>query len=339
MDRKQIIRVIALFVFLAFLYFVREILYPIIIAIILFYLLNPLVDKFSSSRPKGFGLNRTLSVLLAFVISLIFVILFFSFIVPPFAREFEGLAGNFPAYVSSAENIVENVRDWYQAVEIPPQVEAVVSDSLQNILNYMLDFAQQTAIAFAGTLSQFIYLITIPILAFYLLRDKEKIYKGIIGTLPQGHQNKTRRILSQVNSMLYNYFKGVFLLCLLVGTLCGAGLFLLGVKYFLILGLIAAITEFIPVIGPFIGAVPAVVIAFLGSPASALYVIALYLAIQSVENSILVPRVLGEKIHLHPVTVMLSILVLGKLIGGWGLFFAAPLAAIIKILYSELRKA
>jgi predicted PurR-regulated permease PerM len=338
MDRKQIIRVIALFVFLAFLYFVREVLYPVIIALILFYLLDPLVKRFSGPRPGGLGLNRTLSVLLAFVLSLVFVILFFSFVVPPFAREFEGLAENFPAYVASAENILGNIRDWYKAVEIPPQVETVISDSLQNILNYMLDFAQQTAVAFAGMLSQFIYLITIPILAFYLLRDKEKIYQGIIGTLPQGHQNKTRRILSQINSMLYNYFKGVFLLCLLVGTLCGAGLFLLGVKYFLILGLIAAITEFIPVIGPFIGAVPAVVIAFLGSPVSALYAVALYIGIQSIENSILVPRVLGEKINLHPVTVILAILVLGKLIGGWGLFFAAPLAAIIKILYSELRK-
>ncbi|MFH2034288.1 MAG: AI-2E family transporter, partial [Candidatus Margulisiibacteriota bacterium] len=184
--------------------------------------------------------------------------------------------------------------------------------------------------------SQFLKVIVIPVITFYLLKDKEKLYSGAMELLPKNHRHKTEQILEQINTVLTNYVKGELILCSVVGLMVGIGLYFLGVKFFLIFGLISAITEFIPVIGPFIGAVPAVIIAFLISPALALKVIILYLLVQAFENSLLVPRIMGDKMNLHPVTVILAILILGKLIGPWGLFFAAPIMAIIKITYLEL---
>ncbi|MBU0686232.1 MAG: AI-2E family transporter [Candidatus Margulisbacteria bacterium] len=337
-DYKQITRVIGLIIFLAFLYLIQDALFPIIIALILFYVLNPAVKLLSDQRPKGLGLNRTLSIILSALILIIILVTLISFIAPPFASEFNRLAENLPQFIASTQSTLDSITKWYRGAHLPDQVNAVIVNSMQNILNVMVNFVNQSAATLAGFLSQFIYLIVIPIITFYLLKDKESILKGIIALLPKDHQKKTQTIILDINSLLHRYFRGVFLLCILIGTLCGFGLYLLGVKYFLILGLIAAITEFIPVMGPFIGAVPAVIIAFISSPLLAAKVIVLYIVVQSVENTILVPRIMGERLNLHPITVILAMLILSHLIGVWGLFFAAPIAGIIKILYTELRK-
>lgn len=337
-DQRQLVRVIGLLLFLGFLYLIQNTLFPIVIALILFYLLNPLTSLLSRPRPKGLGLNRTVSILISALALILIIVALVSFILPPFILEFNRLSANMSQYIDSISQTLDSLKTWYTGTELPEQVNTIISNSLQNIVNYMLDFTQQTAASLVGVLSQFINLIVIPIIAFYLLKDKEKIFSGLIELLPKEHQKKTATILRQINTLLYNYFRGVFLLCMLIGFLCGLGLYLLGVKFFLILGLIAAVTEFIPVIGPFIGAVPAVIIAFITSPALAIKVVILYIIIQSIENTLLVPRIMGEKLNLHPVTVILALLVLSKLIGGWGLFFAAPIAGIIKILYLELRK-
>lgn len=112
----------------------------------------------------------------------------------------------------------------------------------------------------------------------------------------------------------------------------------MGIKFFLVLGLIAAVTELIPIIGPVIGAIPAVIIALLVSPALTIEVIVFYIIVQTVGAYILVPKLMGNKLDLHPITILLGVLVLGSLIGVWGIFFAAPIIAILKVLYLELRK-
>lgn len=124
----------------------------------------------------------------------------------------------------------------------------------------------------------------------------------------------------------------------MIGIVTGVGLYLLGVKFFLVLGLIAAITELIPFIGPLIGAIPAVIVALLVSPALAVKVTVFYVVLQSLGAYVLVPKLMGNKLDLHPLTILLALLILGNLIGVWGIFFAAPITAILKVLYLELRK-
>jgi predicted PurR-regulated permease PerM len=147
-----------------------------------------------------------------------------------------------------------------------------------------------------------------------------------------------KRILTKINNVLYGYVKGIGILCVVIGFASSVGLYFLGVKYFLILGIIAGVCEAIPFIGPWIGAVPAIVIAALVSPALAVQVAVLYSILQWTENHLLAPKVLGDQLALHPAVIIIAILILGKLAGAWGLFFAAPIVAIFRIIYEEIQE-
>lgn len=328
MKRVDLIRIGVFLALVAFLFYIQQILYPIIIALVLYYILSPLAR--SLSKKMGPSLAAGLSLVIFFLA----VIIFFSFIIPPFAGEFSNLINQLPQYIETVKDIFQKIGIWRQG--IPEPISNILSNGVENILNFMVDFAQKAAVALISVLSQFINLIIIPMIAFYLLKDASSISRGLRDLLPQEHREVFARITLQISQVLNNYVRGVSLLCLIVGTACGLGLYLIGMKYYLILGAIATVTEFIPIIGPFLGAVPAVIVAFWVSPLAALKVVILYLAIQMVENSVLAPKIIGKKLNLHPLTIIISILVLGKLIGAWGLFFAAPIAAILKVFYLEL---
>lgn len=335
---KQFVRIIALLAGIAFLYLVQDALFPIVIAVILFYILDPLTSLLSNPRPKGFGVNRIIAIFISAFVLLLAVTAAAIVILPPLIAEFNRLIETISAFLSDFGGSLDQINNWYRGFRLPEQANKIIADSLQNVVNYMINVANQFANTTVGVFSQFINLIIIPMIAFYLLQDKKSILSGTLELIPEEHRNKTETIIRQINTLLRSYFSGVFILCLLIGFACGLGLYLLGVRLFLVLGLIAAITEFIPAVGPAIGAVPAVIIALTVSPALALKVSVLYIAIQSVENSVLVPRILGNKLNLNPLSVIIALLLLSKLIGIWGLFFAAPIAGIIKILYFELRK-
>jgi len=338
MKQLIFIRVLVLAVLTVLLYFAIDILVPVLISFVLFYILNPLVEALSNRRPKGAGLNRTFSVAAAIVVFFLAILLVLRFVVPPLAVEFGRLSENMPQYITALKEALGSAQEWYRGFKLPPQVNRVIGNSAENIVKYMVSFAQGSAEKLASMLSQFLNLIIIPIITFFLLRDKELIKKGFISFLPKNHRKRADGILAKIDSSMRNYFKGVFLLCIIVGIMVGASMYLLGLKYFMLLGVIAAITEFIPIIGPFIAAVPAVILAFLNSAALAFSVIIVYIAVQTLENLVIVPKIMGDKLKLHPLTILIAMLVFGKLLGAWGLFIAAPVTAVLKILYEQLLK-
>ncbi|NQT30667.1 MAG: AI-2E family transporter [Candidatus Saganbacteria bacterium] len=339
MDRRIISRLIALVLFCTFLYLIRGVLFPIVISIILFYVLDPLVQKLSNKWPKGLGINHIVSILIAFLVFTIAVSLFVTIILPPLMSEFDMLVVNLPQFFAGAQQMLSGMQDWYTKVTIPDAINNIIIGALQNILNIIIGFAQLTASTLMGMLSQFVLLIIIPILTFYFLKERGNIIDGIVKLAPEAHRKKLMEIFVPLDGVLHNYVLGQLTLCAAVGFFTGLGLYFLGIKFFVILGLIAAVCELIPCIGPSIGAAPAVVISFFISPWLALKVIVWYIIVQSTETAFLTPRIMGKRLDLGPITVILAILVLSQLIGLWGMFFATPIVAIIKILYLQLRKA
>ncbi len=337
MKAQQITRIVTLVLLLVFLYLIRNILFPLIFAGIVYYLLIPLVNRLSDKWPKGWGLNRDLSILIAFIVFILVIIAAFQFIVPPFADEFGQLMANSPQYVKQVEQAVDSIRQWRSGAQLPKEVGDVVSASLQNFFGYMVQFVQQGANALINMLSGIIYLVIVPIVTYFLLRDDRNIVAGVIQLLPRDHQEVTKKILKQIDEILKNYVTGQLIICSLVGLVIAAGLYLLGIKFALILGLVAAVSQLIPNIGPFIGAIPSLIVALLAAPLLALKVLLFYLVINVLVMTIVGPKVLGNKLNLHPLTVVVSVLVFGDLMGVWGFFFAAPITAILKVLYLELR--
>ncbi|HTY13910.1 MAG TPA: AI-2E family transporter [Candidatus Omnitrophota bacterium] len=333
MSRNQITRITFLLLAGLLLYLVRGALLSIVLAVVFFYVLDPPVN-FLTVKLK---LNRDLAIVISFLGLILILFLAFQFIVPPLADEFGLLAANIPQYMSDIQSMFNSIEQWQAAVHIPPQMNDLLSSGVQELISYMVSFTQQAASGLLGMLSRAVYLVIMPIVTYFMLRDKENITKGAMEMIPRDHKDVTLRVLRQIDEVLKNYIIGQAILCTAVGLICGIGCWILGVKFALILGIVAAIAQLIPNIGPLIAAIPALILASLVSPMLAGYVLILYAVVSVFTTSVLGPKVLGGKLNLHPLTVVISILVFGELMGVWGFFFAAPIVATLKILYLELR--
>ncbi len=281
---------------------------------------------------------RDLAIIVSFAVFVFLCVLLFEFVIPPFAEEFSQLSLNLPQLIGQLRELARSGQQWYAHFRLPEAVDQAIVSGLNNAFNYISAFLQQLVVSVILILSQFIGFVIIPVIVYYLLKDEESLPAGMLKLVPKEQQETFGNILSKVNYILKSYVEGQLVICTLIGVVTGLGLWLMGLKFYLVLGLIAGITELIPVIGPLIGAIPAVIIALLVSPGLAAGVIVFYVVLQTIGAYVLVPKLMGNKLDLHPVTILLGLLILGNLIGVWGIFFAAPIIAIVKVLSLELRK-
>jgi len=336
MSKNQIARLIALILLGIFIYLIRNVLFPIVISILFYYILNPIVVRLTDKRPKGLGLNRILSIVIAFTLLILVVAAALVFIIPPLVEELGVLASHIPQYLSDAQNLLDSLDRLQARIDLPKEVDTMVLDLLRNVFGLISVFTQQTVNAAMGALSRVIYVIIIPLMTFFLLMDDTTLARGLVQNLPEAHRKIATRTLKQIDAVLRNYIVGQAILCTIVGILTGIVLALFGIKFSLILGIVAAVSQLIPNIGPFIGAAPALIIAIIMSPVLALEVSIFFLLLNILIVAVLAPKILGDKLNLHPFTIVLSVLILGEIAGMWGLFLAAPIVAILKILYLEL---
>ncbi len=245
---------------------------------------------------------------------------------------------NWPTLVEQAQDWGKQGWSWYQT--LPDTWRATIETNLKGLLGGVVSAIQNgvvTAIQQVfGTVSFVIGFLVIPFWMFYILHDASQVKKGVVGVFPESVRADILAVTGLVDDVLSAYIRGQFLLMLFVGGLATVALLIIGVPYALILGLIAGIFEALPVVGPILGAVPAVLVALLSSPISAVYAAAAFFAIQQIENLFLVPRISGKSVKLHPAVVMV-VLVLGNQLAGFaGMLLAVPVTAIIRDLFKYL---
>jgi predicted PurR-regulated permease PerM len=217
-----------------------------------------------------------------------------------------------PAAVRDAIN-----KSATRAVEI---AGAYVTEGLGNVLIHLLGFLP--------------WLMLMPILAFFLLKDSASFRAIALQTLPQGRWRwRGRELLQDINGTLAVYIRAQLIACLLIGTVCTIGFSLIGLRYPLLLGVVAGLLEFIPLVGPLAVALIAVLIAGFFSVKQAVAV-AIFLGIlRIVQDYVIYPRIIGQGIHLHPLVVIVAVLCGGELAGVAGIFLAIPTAAIMSVIY------
>ena len=179
-------------------------------------------------------------------------------------------------------------------------------------------------------------MITILLLTFYMLVESRNIFDFFVRLFPRGRRGKVAEVSELVTLKVSAWLGGQIFLGFVIGATTALGLGLMGVPYFFVLALIAGIGEMIPMVGPLISAVPAILVAFTVSPGLALGVMVFFFAQQQLENAVLVPKLMGETIGLSPVTVISSLIIGGELLGLSGALLALPTAAIIQVLFEEL---
>ena len=316
---------------------------PFFLGSVLAYILLPAVDFLDRRAPRFLKLvrwSRPLAILVVYVIAI---------------GLFAGTLAYFvPAVRSQGQVFVEEVLPNYfvrvQAIltydfgsllaQIPPEIQTTVNASLDRAVTTLLVAIQRgievTINTVSQTISFIIGMVIIPFWLFYILNDQAKLRAGISNLIPEHSREDVSCIITLVDDLLSAYIRGQLLLCLLVGLMATSALLILRVDLAVLLGTFAGVFEIIPILGPYLGAIPAVLIALLKRPILALWVALAFFLIQQMENILLVPRIAGRAVRFHPAVVMIIVVVGSQVAGLLGILVAVPVAAVTRDIFKYL---
>jgi predicted PurR-regulated permease PerM len=311
------------------LYLVRQALVLIYVSVLLAIGFSPLIRMIERQDvlPVGTRIPRWLAILGVYV-AILGVVAGIGFaIFPPFVHQAREFVTQLPALVGRAEHwlmehhVLAEEKSFGEIVQQGPSGSDVVGTVL---------------FTFWGLVGGMLGLVSIVILTFYLLVDSESVFAAIVRLVPRERRLRVHAISRQITTKVSAWLTGQLMLAGIVGATSALWLGLLGMPYFYVLALIAAVGEMIPIVGPLLAAVPGIGIAFTISWKRALVVAALYLVQQQLEANILVPKMMERQLGLTPVTIMVALLIGGALLGIPGAILAVPSAAILQVLFQEL---
>jgi predicted PurR-regulated permease PerM len=319
-------------------YAMTGILLVIVLAIFFAYLIAPLVELVR--RPfNARGRERVMPRGLA--IGVVYLIIFGSLgigawvLTPRLGAQMADIAKQAPDYVTDAKKRADRLNGVLEGMKIPAPVRdwanKKVGSGIGEVGNYVTGEGLGSALNVLGYLP---YLVLIPILAFFFLKDADSFRQSALMMLPQGRIRwRGDELFQDINSTLAAYIRAQLTSCLIIGTICTAGFALLDVRYALVLGVTAGFLEFIPLLGPLVVAVVAGTVAGFDSGTKAVAVLVFLGVLRIVQDYVLYPRIIGSGIHLHPLAVILAILAGHELAGVAGIFLAIPVIAVLTVTY------
>lgn len=341
--RNRLILVVsALLIALMVLWVARNALVPYIFALVLAYLMLPLVNLLDGLLKRllpRFRFTRPIAIVAVYLLMIGGFVLFVSLVIPVLAEQFNVLWTSREDLATAVKGLTGQFLTWYeQAVpaDIQIQVTTLLRQASGTVAKAVQTGVTRTLGVVTGTFSFVLGFAVIPFWLFYVLNDQAKVTRGVVSLMPARVRTDLLNLIRIVDSIMSAYLRGQLLLCLFIGVMATLGLTVLGVRFPVVLGLIAGVFEVLPFIGPFIGLVPAVIVATIQSPLLGLWTLILFLGIQQIENLFLVPRISGKAVELHPAVIMV-VLVLGSQIAGfWGLLLAVPLTAVVRDIFKYL---
>ncbi len=342
--RKRIILVLALLLFLASLLVTAwTALLPFFLGSIMAYLLLPAVNFFDRHAPRFLRRrrwSRPLAILIVYIIGIALFAGTMAYFVPAVRSQGKIFIEEIlPNYFVRIQGIL--TYDLGSLLEqIPPEIQTTVNASLDRAMTTLLSAIQRgievTINTVSQTISFVIGMVIIPIWLFYVLNDEAKLRQAVSSIVPKQAREDVRCILAIIDNLLSAYIRGQLLLCLLLGIMAIIVLLILRVELAVLLGTFVGIFEIVPILGPYLGALPAVLIALLKRPVLALWVILAFVIIQQIEHVLLSPRIMGNAVRFHPALVMVIIVVGSQVAGVLGILLAVPVAAIIRDIYKYL---
>jgi len=256
-----------------------------------------------------------------------------------------------PLFVSETKQLIQNIPDYIILIqkwffEIDSKLLNKLNIDIKEILNAnsinIEGISKQTLSIFLNIVksisSNILYYLLIPIISFYILRDWKRLVMWIKWLLPEKYRKEGLYIFVDINRVLHQYIRGQLLDAFIVGLLSFVGFSLLSVRYAALLGVITGIGNLIPYFGPIFSSIPAVIIALSDSYIKAILVVIFLVLLQQVDSFIISPRVIGSKVGLHPLTIIIVIILANKIFGFIAMFFAIPIAAVIKIIFINIMK-
>ena len=334
--KRMVLVVVSMVVIFLLLYIARGALFPFVIGGVFAYVLFPAVKGLERLMPWRSGhpdLARVVAISVIYIAALAILIGLLALIIPPAVRQSTSLIEDLPTIYTEAREAVEELVERF-ADDIPQNVRDKAEEILADLGDTLLSVAQtaltKTLQAVANTFSFIIGLAIVPVLLFYLLKDGERLVSSSLSIFPKNARVHAREVVRIVNESLGAYIRAQLLLMLFIGLIVFIGLLLLDIDFAILLGLVAGITEAIPVVGPIIGAVPGIIVTLATDPEKIVWVLALYLGSQLLENSLLVPRIQGNAVQMHPIVIMALLIVGSETFGVIGVVVAVPVASVAR---------
>ncbi len=323
-----------------FLYSLSGLLVPFAVALLLAYILNPLVTRLAAKSFPRWASSLTIVILIIGVG--VTVILF---VVPPAAQQFQSISSGVAAIVRDLTALLKSGRLFgflasygVDVVEAQAFISEQVSPRLENMLSALFEGVFGFISSASSLLLQLINLIIIPFIFFYMLKDFPQILERCASLVPATGRTRVTNIGRKVDEVLGAYFRGAIIVAIIQGTISTVGLTIIGVNYSLVLGIMTGILDFIPYVGLVISLTVSCIVALLsGEPilVKVIAVVILFLSQKLLEAAVLGPKIIGAKVGLHPVLLILSLLVFGYFLGFIGVLIAVPSTALLVAGLSE----
>jgi predicted PurR-regulated permease PerM len=338
--RRQAIFAFAMIVLvLGILWIGRSALPAFFIGLALAFVLDPAVT-FLARR----GVPRWAGILIMYVAVVATIWLIIAFALPPITAQAREFIDHLPELGATVSGIEQAILDWYDRLPLPPDVretiDAQIAASGQIISDLIAALLAPTVNAIVRTATFLVGLVVVPVWLFFTLKDRERFSRSVAGAMPLTWRADVENLLALLGRVGGRWVRGQLLLgaSVFVATAIGLGILtVLGFSEFgqflLILALIAGVLEWFPIIGPIIAAIPAILIGLSISVPAAIAAAVLYTGIQQLENHILVPKVMGDAVELHPAVMIMALVVGGALFGIGGAILAAPTVAAGRDLY------
>ncbi|MGH9966252.1 MAG: AI-2E family transporter [Pyrinomonadaceae bacterium] len=309
----------------------------LILSVFFAYLVSPLVDFLR--RPVRISrrervMPRVLAISLAYLVIVGAIVVAIYILVPRLGNQFPEFAQQARGYWKSLGTSTQRLND-YLSTRMPAPVMNAINSEAPRIVEKISGTISAVLERMLGWIAYIPWLILIPILSFFFLKDAEDFRRSALQMLPRGRWRwRGDEFFQDVSGTLAAYTRAQLTACLFIGVVCSLGFALLGFPSPLVLGFIAGVFEFVPLIGPLLIAILAAIVATLHSgPFSALVVILFLGVLRIVQDYVIYPRLIGQGIHLHPLAVILAILSGAELAGVAGIFLAIPVVAILTVSY------
>jgi predicted PurR-regulated permease PerM len=308
--------------------FLASVLAPFAIAMIISYVLNPIVNLLNKR-----GVPRTIAVLLIYAVFIASLIVILMNLIPIFMQQLKELNEHMPELTIKAQNLVDTVKENQF---MPDSVEKGINTALHKFESGISKLISNYINGIGNTINMLFIAFVIPFMAFYMLKDFQLIEKSVLTFIPKKHREGVISLLVDIDTTLGSYIRGQFIVCIIVGVMAYVGFWIIGMPYVLLLASVVAIFNVVPYLGQYLGAAPALIMASSISWKMVLYVAIVNVLVQTLEGNFISPQVVGKTLHMHPLFVIFALLVGGELAGLIGLILAVPFFAVLKVIYQHL---
>jgi putative permease len=327
-DPQVIILALFIIVGFAIVLLAGDLLGPLLASLVIAYVLDGAVEILRKGKiPRFLAFGLVFSGFLALLLIIIFVL------IPKLSHQFTSFFRELPGMISQGQNLLMQLPERYPSLAqlfTEEQMNELIWSIRSQLISAGHNFISQPLESVVGLITILIYLILVPLMVFFLLKDKEKILNWLEGFMPSDRK-LTNDVWIEVNQKIASYIRGKFLEIFVVWSVTYVTFVFFGLQYAMLLSFMVGISVIIPYIGAAVVTIPVAFVAYFqwGIGPEFAYVLIAYTVIQFLDGNILVPLLFSEVVSLHPIAIITAVLVFGGTWGLWGVFFAIPLATLV----------